>query len=393
MPLGGAVQTIGAALVAPADAALLEVPGGVAGAALRAHHLDARRTPGAAVGARLPGPPHRVRGRPPARPSRASPPAACASSTDDRSNAPAVGATGGSAATVRRLVEWTTQDVAVIGGSSTCRSTSSPSSTSTRRILEASQSWERTSGGPPQQLIGRSLLSCSTRTTCPDQAELAGLLEGGDAVARGRAVPDRARRLPVGAGQRSVRPRGRAHLRDGSRHHRADGAGGGPSAPARARGARGVHRRPAHRGRARPGDPERDRAGHGGARARRWGPTGATSCAAVTAPTTPPTWSGATRRPAQREHVPAPTRRCRTGGVDALRDQRLLRSTTSRSWPRRRPHVVEALREDGVRSLLHVPLPPHRGYWGFLTMVAVRSHGALQRRRRPRCCGWRASAS
>ena len=36
-PLGGAVQTIGAALASPDDAELLEVPVGLAGAALRAH--------------------------------------------------------------------------------------------------------------------------------------------------------------------------------------------------------------------------------------------------------------------------------------------------------------------------------------------------------------------
>jgi signal transduction histidine kinase len=34
--------------------------------------------------------------------------------------------------------------------------------------------------------------------------------------------------------------------------------------------------------------------------------------------------------------------------------------------------VVEALQEDGVHSLLHVPLPPVRGHWGFVTMVSVR---------------------
>jgi PAS domain S-box-containing protein len=36
------------------------------------------------------------------------------------------------------------------------------------------------------------------------------------------------------------------------------------------------------------------------------------------------------------------------------------------------PDVVAALRADGVRSLVHVPLPSLRGRWGFLTMSAVR---------------------
>ena len=46
------------------DAALLEVPVGAPGAAVRAGHHRHRRPTGAAQRAHLPGPPHRVRGRP-----------------------------------------------------------------------------------------------------------------------------------------------------------------------------------------------------------------------------------------------------------------------------------------------------------------------------------------
>ena len=66
VPLGGAVQTIGAAVASPEDAALLEVP--VGSPVLRCERTTS--TPEgdgrAAVRARVPGPPHRVRGGPPA---------------------------------------------------------------------------------------------------------------------------------------------------------------------------------------------------------------------------------------------------------------------------------------------------------------------------------------
>ena len=71
-PLGGAVQTIGAAVVDAARRRPARGAGRLAGAALRADHLRPRRPTRAAVRARVPRPPHRVRGRPPARRAAAS---------------------------------------------------------------------------------------------------------------------------------------------------------------------------------------------------------------------------------------------------------------------------------------------------------------------------------
>ena len=62
--LRGATQTIGAAAPSDGDAALLQVPGGQPGAAVRARHHHCGRRPDPAERAHLPGAPHRVRGRP-----------------------------------------------------------------------------------------------------------------------------------------------------------------------------------------------------------------------------------------------------------------------------------------------------------------------------------------
>jgi signal transduction histidine kinase len=81
------------------------------------------------------------------------------------------------------------------------------------------------------------------------------------------------------------------------------------------------------------------------------------------------------RNPAttQEVHAPPPDREVQRWWEDVLRAERLLRYDDVEELAEEAPHVVKALRADGVRSLLHVPLPPQRGYWGFLTMVGVRS--------------------
>ncbi len=73
-----------------------------------------------------------------------------------------------------------------------------------------------------------------------------------------------------------------------------------------------------------------------------------------------------------REHSPAPDPEVQRWWREALRRERLLHFEDVEDLADEAPHVVAALREDGVRSLLHVPLSPYHGYWGFLTMVAVR---------------------
>ncbi|MGQ0832878.1 MAG: sensor histidine kinase [Microthrixaceae bacterium] len=73
-----------------------------------------------------------------------------------------------------------------------------------------------------------------------------------------------------------------------------------------------------------------------------------------------------------REHAPAPDPEVQRWWRDALRGSRLLRLDDVEDLAQEAPHVVAAMRDDGVRSLLHVPLSPYHGHWGFLTMVAVR---------------------
>lgn len=74
----------------------------------------------------------------------------------------------------------------------------------------------------------------------------------------------------------------------------------------------------------------------------------------------------------ERDHAPAPDPEVQRWWREALRAERLVRLDDVDDLAEEAPHVVAALHEDGVRSLLHVPLPTHRGHWGFLTMVAVR---------------------
>ena len=80
---------------------------------------------------------------------------------------------------------------------------------------------------------------------------------------------------------------------------------------------------------------------------------------------------------APREHSPTPDLDVQSWWRGAMRDNRLLRLDRVEELEDEAPHVVAALRDDGVRSLLHVPLPSQRGRWGFLTMVAVRGEVAF----------------
>ena len=73
----------------------------------------------------------------------------------------------------------------------------------------------------------------------------------------------------------------------------------------------------------------------------------------------------------QPSHVPHPDPDVQTWWRVALRSGRVLRYEDVEELRPEAPHVVDALREDGVRSIIHIPLPPHRRFWGFLTMVTI----------------------
>lgn len=239
------------------------------------------------------------------------------------------------------------------------------------RILEASSSFERTLGWPPSELIGRSILDLYHPDQMPQIVEeLASLLEGGDAVGvvvqmrtsagdyrwvQGNARSDLAAgRIYVTGADITDRMalentlRRHLHLEElvasiatrliGAEHeHVLDEIQRGIEELAVALGAdRGHFLRGRHR-------------------------------------TEQPTYLE-WRNPVTvtHEHVPAPDEGVQRWWRHALRDGRLLHLNDVEDLRDEAPHVLEALREDGVRSMLHVPLPPHRGFWGFLTMVAVR---------------------
>lgn len=88
------------------------------------------------------------------------------------------------------------------------------------------------------------------------------------------------------------------------------------------------------------------------------------------APNTYLEWRNPTTSP--RRHVPNPDMEVQRWWVEVLASARILRLDEVEELSVEAPHVVEALREDGVRSMLHVPLPHHRGHWGFITVSAVR---------------------
>jgi len=79
----------------------------------------------------------------------------------------------------------------------------------------------------------------------------------------------------------------------------------------------------------------------------------------------------------QPSHVPHPDRDVQAWWLAALREGRVLRVEDVEELREEAPKVVDALLEDGVRSVLHIPLPPHRRIWGFLTFVAVRDRVPL----------------
>ena len=75
---------------------------------------------------------------------------------------------------------------------------------------------------------------------------------------------------------------------------------------------------------------------------------------------------------APRAHTPAPDPEVQAWWREVLRSGRLLHLTDIEDLADEAPLVVDALRADGVRSVLLLPLPPHRGFWGFVALVAIR---------------------
>lgn len=73
----------------------------------------------------------------------------------------------------------------------------------------------------------------------------------------------------------------------------------------------------------------------------------------------------------QRHHVPAPHPEVQRWWREGLRSGRLIRLEDVRELEDSAPLVLEALREDGVKSVVVVPLPTHRRFWGFLALVAI----------------------
>lgn len=73
----------------------------------------------------------------------------------------------------------------------------------------------------------------------------------------------------------------------------------------------------------------------------------------------------------QRHHVPAPHPEVQRWWREGLRSGRLIRLEDVEELQGSAPLVLEALREDGVKSVVVVPLPTHRRFWGFLALVAI----------------------
>ncbi len=74
----------------------------------------------------------------------------------------------------------------------------------------------------------------------------------------------------------------------------------------------------------------------------------------------------------QAAHTPAPDRDVQHWWREVLQTGRVLVLATVEDLGDEAPKVVQSLQDDGVRSLLHVPLRRHGDRWGFLTLVAVR---------------------
>jgi PAS domain S-box-containing protein len=238
-------------------------------------------------------------------------------------------------------------------------------------ILQASRSWEPTLGWGADELLGRPLIELVHPDDLPQvAAELTGLLEGGDAVAvvvrlqasdgtyrwlQGNARSDLAAgHIYVTAAEITERMRLEEALRQqiameemvASIASRLIGAD-----PTEVVGEieRGIAELAQVMG--------ADR-GHF---LRGWRQPDEATYVEWRNPATP-----------QRVHRPTADKDVQRWWAKVLREERPLRYDDVEDLAAEAPHVVQALRDDGVRSLLHVPLPRHRGHWGFVTMVAVR---------------------
>ncbi len=72
-----------------------------------------------------------------------------------------------------------------------------------------------------------------------------------------------------------------------------------------------------------------------------------------------------------RAHTPDPDPEVQRWWFEVLRSGELLRLEDVEELEERAPRILEALRQEGVRSVLVLPLPPHRGCWGFLALIAT----------------------
>lgn len=276
---------------------------------------------------------------------------------------------------------------AAAGGAGGAGSVHRPGSTSLRRfldmsidllavldldttILEVSRSWQRTLKWAPHQVVGRSLLELFHPDDMPRiEAELASVLEGGDAVAvvvrvvggdgeyrwvQGNARSDlEAGRIYVTAADIGDRMRLEEALRHqleleelvasiASRLIGTDPAQV-PAEIERAIGelaqALGADRGHFLRGSRRPEE------------------------------ATYVEWLDPST--GQRSHAPAADVSVQRWWRDKLRSGRLIRLEDLDELEDEAPLVVQALREDGVQSVVVVPLPVHRRFWGFLALVAI----------------------
>ncbi|MFP5254886.1 MAG: ATP-binding protein [Acidimicrobiia bacterium] len=73
----------------------------------------------------------------------------------------------------------------------------------------------------------------------------------------------------------------------------------------------------------------------------------------------------------QPAHVPHPDREVQRWWLRTLRDGRDLVLDDVEELRAEAAQVVDALQEDGVRSLVHISLPSHRRRWGFLTLSSI----------------------
>lgn len=74
----------------------------------------------------------------------------------------------------------------------------------------------------------------------------------------------------------------------------------------------------------------------------------------------------------QRTHTPAPHPEVQRWWREGLRSGQLIRVEDLDELARSEPLVAAALRDEGVQSVVVVPLPSHRRFWGFVALVAIR---------------------